>query len=97
MRADQPCCRGDALGVIAGTVGDDAALPLGVTQPGDTVIGTAKLERAGALQAFGLNKQPRAEPVVEPVIAQKRRAHRVTGQSLRGIKNVAMARQVENR
>ena len=45
---------GHALGVVAGGAGDDAALLLLVGKGGDLVVRAPELERAGLLQAVGL-------------------------------------------
>ena len=51
---------GDALGVVAGAGGDDAALALGFAQGEQLVERAALLERAGALQVFKLQVQGQA-------------------------------------
>ena len=63
---------GDALRVVAGAGGDDAARPLVLAEPGDAGVGTADLERAGALQVLALEVDRAADLVGEP----PRRAHR---------------------
>ena len=52
----------DALGVVAGARGDDAARALGVGQRGHAVDRAAQLEGAGALQVLGLEQHARARP-----------------------------------
>ena len=49
--------KGHALGVVSGGAGDDAPGLLLVGQRGDLVVRAAQLERAGFLQAVGLQEQ----------------------------------------
>ena len=58
--AEKPRRSGNALGVIAGRVGDDAAGRRSGGMRGELVIGAAKLERAGTLQRLGFEKNPAA-------------------------------------
>ena len=55
--------QGDALGVVAGAAGDDAAAGLFRGQVADLVIGSADLEGAGLLKVLRLNEQIRPEPL----------------------------------
>ena len=48
---------GDALGVIAAGIGDNAALALGLGEGSDLVISSAKLEGADGLFVLGLEKE----------------------------------------
>ena len=65
------------LGVVARRGGADAAQRrLGLGERRDGVVGAAELERAGALQALGLQRDPRAEALVERARAHDRRAVR---------------------
>lgn len=80
--------------MIARRVSQNTPDFLGIREAGDSVEGTAKLEGPGALQAFRLDEKPRSEFGVEPVIAQKRRAHSVTGEPLRRVQNVGVGGQV---
>jgi hypothetical protein len=75
----------DALRVVAGGVGDDAAALLVGGEPADAVVGAAELERAGALQRLGLGEQAEAEPLVEQRGFEQRRHHRLAGDLARGV------------
>ncbi len=57
---------GDALGMIAGGKRHHPALSLGRAQGRETVEGAPELERAGALQALGLEEKAVADPVIDP-------------------------------
>ena len=81
--------RGHALGVIAGGVGDHG----GRVDLADRVVGAAKLERAGALQAFGLQQHAPAGPLVQRLGFEQRRAHGDAAQPCRGGLNVGEVRQ----
>ena len=48
---------GNALGVIAAGIGDDAALALVLGEGSDLVVSAAQLECADGLQVFGLEKE----------------------------------------
>ena len=63
-------CRGHALGVVARGVGDHG----GRVDLADRVVGAAELERAGALQAFGLQQDAPAGPLVQRLGLEERRA-----------------------
>ena len=64
---------GNALRVIAGRGRDDAAFFLFVGEPRDLVIGTANLERAALLQAFGLKMGICTDLTREPLVRDHRR------------------------
>ena len=55
--------QGDALGVVAGAAGDDAAGGLFGGEVADLVVGAADLEGSGLLKVLRLNEQIRPEPL----------------------------------
>ena len=77
------------LGVVARRGGADAAQRrLGLGERRDRVVGAAELERADALQALGLERDPRVEALVERARAHDRRAVRDAGQPRGGAPDV---------
>ena len=89
---EERCRRRDALGVIAGRVGDDAALPHGRRDCREPVVGTTELERTGALERFRLEQHAAAGHGVERGRGQKRGAKRDAGQPARRRFNVGNGR-----
>ena len=69
-------CRGHALGVVAGRERDHAATARGLRDRCELVEGAAKLERAGPLQHFRLQKNLGADAFVENRERQQGRPHR---------------------
>jgi hypothetical protein len=65
---------GDALGVVAARVGDDAARAHLGGEAGQEVAGAAQLERAGPLQVLGLGVDGRASAPGAPASAAAARA-----------------------
>src|SRR3546814_3304725 len=62
----QERCRcGDALGMVAGGIGDHAAGAIPLRNPADAVVGAAELEGTGALQRFRLQQYAPADALVE--------------------------------
>ena len=62
----------DALGVVAGAGGDDAARLLLVGEPGHPGVGAADLERPGPLQVLALEEDRTADPVGQrPAVLQR--------------------------
>src|SRR5690606_11683503 len=81
--AEQRRGGGNALGMIARREGNDPSLPFLVRKRGNLVVGSAELERPGALQAFSLEENPAAEALVEHRRLQQRRLIDVAGKALR--------------
>ena len=79
--AEEPRRRGHALRVIAGRKSDDAAGSLFRRDRRELVVGAAELERAGALQGLGFEKNAPAGHGVERGRGQKRRVQRNAGQA----------------
>ena len=75
---------GDALGVVAGGDGDDALRPDLRVEAGQRIVGAAELERAGALQALGLEEDARAGDGVEIRAGEERGPHGVAGETRGG-------------
>ena len=71
----------DALRVIAGGEGDDAARALLGRDRRELVVGAAELERTGALQCLGLEKHARAGRGIEHRRGNERRAQRDAGEA----------------
>jgi hypothetical protein len=62
--------------MIARRPADDTLLAVGFAHEAEEVVGAAQFERARALQAFGFEEQPSAQPRVDARIFQQRRAQR---------------------
>ena len=75
---------GDALGVVAGGIGDDAGGALVRRDRAAFVVGAAELERAGALQRLGLEEDAGAEALVQHRRVDQGRAHGDAGDARRG-------------
>ncbi len=80
--------QGDALGVVTGGGGDDAALPLGFRECGDLVEGAAEFERAGALQVLEFEVDLPAGQAAERATVRQRSAVGDASQDLAGGDNV---------
>jgi len=85
--------RGHALGVIAGGERHDAARALFRRDGGELVIGAAELERAGALQGLGFEKNPPAGHGVERGRGQKRGMQHHAGKPAGRVIDVGCGRQ----
>ena len=79
MRAEQARGDRDRLRMVAGRVGEHAAPPQVLRQRRDLVVRAAKLERAAALEALGLQMHRRAD---EPVERARREDGRAVGDAL---------------
>ena len=91
--AEEPRRRRDALRVIAGRERDHAAGALFGRHRRELVVGAAELERAGALQGFGFEKNAAAGHGVERGRGQKRRVQRDAGEPARRLVDVGGGRQ----
>jgi len=62
------------LRVVARRPADDALLAVGLAHRGQEIVGAAQLERAGSLQALGLDEEAPAQPRVDARVLEQRRA-----------------------
>ena len=92
LHAQQARGFGKALRVVARRPADDALLAVGLAHRGQEIVGAAQLERAGALQALGLDEQPAAQPRVDPRVLQQRRADRDALEAAGGGLNIGEGR-----
>ena len=90
--AEEPRRGRDTLRMIAGREGDDPAAALLGRNRREPVVGAAELERAGALQRLGFEKNPAAGHGVERGRGQKRSAKRDAGKPARRRFNVGNGR-----
>ena len=74
LHAHQARGLGEALRVVARRPADDALLAVGLAHRGEEIVGAAQLERAGALQALGLDEEAPAQPRVDARVLEQRRA-----------------------
>ncbi len=79
------------LRVVAGGVGEDAALAFIGSQPRHRVVGAAKLERSHALEVLALEEHLCAGALVDRARSHHGCAVRVAGEPLRGGGDVGIA------